>query len=295
MTIDGRFARGVVRGYEVSVWVNPLEQINPCRVYVACHAAPEEKREMLADIQAKRIKYLMPLSTQYGISFGYNGITVKAMCNEFPSTLDKVIDAIEAHGGLGATHCPVCGRAMDETAKPRRVEEWATLTLDEACAADINAVIAAENDEFDRAPNNYLRGFLGALLGALVGGGIAFVLYLVGFISAISAIVAVFLGAFLFEKFGGKPTKMMVVIVAVTTLAVMFLSVFAVYLYAASSAAAEAGANVSALEAFKILIQDKEFARTFYLDLGMVAVFSIIGIVAQSLVVLRRIKRKKGI
>lgn len=167
-----------------------------------------------------------------------------------------------------------------------------TMHLHPACVANINAVIEAENKDFANAPNNYLRGFLGALIGGVVGAVIAIVLNLVGFISSIAAVVSVVLGCFLYQKFHGKPNKMMLVIVSITTVVCMVLSVFAIYVVVAGVAAIQEGVNISAMEAFTICMQAPEFARMFYLDLALILVFSAIGIGVQIAAAAKSIKRK---
>ena len=165
------------------------------------------------------------------------------------------------------------------------------ITIDQTCFANINNSIEQDNQEFKQAPNNYLKGFLGVLVGGVAGFALSFVLYLCGFISAISAFVSVALGAFLYKKFGGKQNKMMVVIVAFTTLACMVLSIFGVYIMSAGIASAEVGAGLNAFEAFAVCIKDKEFSGMFYTDLALSVVFSIVGIVWQAITLFKQIKR----
>lgn len=159
----------------------------------------------------------------------------------------------------------------------------------------INDIITTENEDFDETPNNYLRGLLGAILGGLVGAAIAFALYLVGFVSAISAFVAAALGSLLYKKFGGKPNKVMIVIVTMTTFVLILLSVFAIYVYAAFIAAREYGVNISAMEAFSICMQDSEFSRLFITDIILSIFFSILGVVYHIVMMVRSTKRQKNI
>ena len=138
---------------------------------------------------------------------------------------------------------------------------------------------------------NGKSGFLGALVGGVAGFAVAFILYLCGVISAISAFVAVVLGAFLYKKFGGKENKMMILIVSVTSLAFMILAVFSVYLCAAGAAAKEAGLVMNAFEAFKTCMGVEEFSSAFTQDLIMTIVFSILSIVYEVVMLLRKVKR----
>lgn len=73
---------------------------------------------------------------------------------------------------------------------------------------------------------NSLKPVFGAILGGLCGLAIAIVLNYVGFIASISAFVSVWLGAKLYQKFGGAYDKKMITVVTVTTFVFMILSVF---------------------------------------------------------------------
>ncbi|MDE7464633.1 MAG: hypothetical protein K2M48_06345, partial [Clostridiales bacterium] len=159
----------------------------------------------------------------------------------------------------------------------------------------INAVIAAENKDFAEAPNNYLKGFLGALIGGLAGVGVAVLLYVAGFVSSISAVVSIVVGTLLYRKFHGKPNKMMIVIVALTTIVLMAATVPAIYIIASGVSASKAGSSMSAIEAFAYFMEDPQYAGWFYGDLALVLLFSVVGIVFQIFVLARQIKRQKMI
>ena len=154
----------------------------------------------------------------------------------------------------------------------------------------INTSGGSQNNDF--APNNYLRGFIGAIIGALVGAGISVVIYILGFISSISAVVAIVLGALLYEKFGGKLNIGMIIIVTLTSLIILAATVPAIYIVAAGIAAKNEGLSMSAFEAFKICMEDNEFSRMFYMDLAMVALFSIVGAAFEAFIIFKRIRNR---
>ncbi len=170
-----------------------------------------------------------------------------------------------------------------------------TITIDSDCVETINSVIRQENSDFENAPNNYFKGFLGAFIGGLAGVAVAIVLYAIGFISSISAIISIALGTFLYRKFHGKPNKIMIVIVSLTTFVMMIASVVGIYIVSSGIAAAEVGVPMTAIEAFGILMQDSEFSGMFYADLCMVILFTVIGIVVEIFVMAKGIKRRKNI
>ena len=169
------------------------------------------------------------------------------------------------------------------------------MTLNNDGVSSINRQIEEENRAFANAPNNYMQGICGALIGGIVGAACTIALYYIGFVSSLSAIIAVLLGAFLYRKFGGKPNVMMIVIVSVVSLILIGAAFFVSYLIAAGTAAAEAGLHMSALDALLICLDDSEFASAFYSDFAMLFVFTIVGIVIVVISLVRQIKRPKNI
>jgi hypothetical protein len=189
----------------------------------------------------------------------------------------------------------VCGNELEiETTKRVKADGY-SIALDSGCVTILNKTIAAENEDFETAPNNYLKGFFGALLGGLAGAAIAIVFYLVGFVSSLSAIISVALGVFLYKKLHGKPNMIMIVIVAATTLVCMVASILGIYISVAGIAAEEAGLSMSAIDAFIILLGDAEFSGYFYSDLGLSLLFSVLGIGAQTYLLIKSIRRKREI
>ena len=87
----------------------------------------------------------------------------------------------------------------------------------------------------------------------------------------------------------------MLVIVGATSLVCVLASIFLTYLIASFGAAAEAGVGMSAMEAFLYLMQDAEFSKSFYTDLGMTALFWLIGAGLEIGSLSRKYKRTKTI
>ena len=80
-----------------------------------------------------------------------------------------------------------------------------------------------KDKNFEETPNNYGKGVLGLLLGALIGAVSYVILFMLGFISAISAFLSIMLGSLFYKKFGGKPNKVMVVMAALISVASLLL------------------------------------------------------------------------
>lgn len=295
MNVNGNSAYGTVKGYETNVFIRTLDNYFPFRLHISCYTTDEQKRNIEAALRNAAVKYCKTQFTQYGLGVFLNDITSGRLLKRLPALFELIYGILTENGALGSAYCPVCGKELTDTAHKAYQIDGVTVTLEEECVNTINAVITAENQDFSQAPNNYLKGFCGALIGGIVGGGIAAALYFVGFVSAISAIVAVVLGAFLYEKFHGKPNKMMIVIVSCTTLVCMVLSIFVIYIVAAGIAANDAGLSMTAFEAFSYCMTYSEFKRAFYVDLALLVVFTAIGIGVEIFALLNKIKRKSAI
>jgi hypothetical protein len=272
-----------------------LDNLSPVTVHVSCYTTTEQKRAIEKSLQAATIKFFRFSFTDFGIKLGFNDITAGKLIKRLPDLLNQIYGILEEQGALSAQFCPVCGDELAlESAKNAEVDGFA-ITMNGACIERLNKTIIEENQDFAKAPNNYVEGFFGALLGGFFGAFIAVVLYMVGFVSSISAFVAALLGAFFYKKFHGKPNAIMIVIVSVTTLAWMAASVLVIYTVAAAMGAEEAGVVMGAIEAFRFCMEDPEFARMFFSDLAMSMLFSVLGIAYQIFVLAKSIQRKKAI
>lgn len=296
MVVGDKFARGTIHGYETNATVVMFDNVSPVRIHVSFYSTDEQKRTIEAAIRKLAITHFQMSFTQYGLFLGFNAFTVKGLLKKLPDYLENIFGILEENGALKADFCPVCGNPLTEENSTERNIDGAKIRIDNDCVDTINSVISAENAEFESAPNNYLKGFAGAVIGGLVGVAISTILYIVGFVSSISAIVAIVLGCFLYQKFHGKPNKMMLVIVTLTTLVMLAGSIPVIYIVVSGIAANEAGVDMSAIDAFnKLMSESEEFARFFYADLAMVVLFSAIGAGLQAFAMAKKIKRQKNI
>ena len=281
---------GALFGYETNVSLTNLVLVN-----VSMYRTPAQQEAIQSELTQNRPKFVNWQWDAYGITLSISGWTGGTIAKNLEAQLTSFCEIFARNGALGAGYCPVCGKELDFQNSKKCQINGNTITLDNDCVDKINEIITAENKEFEAAPNNYLRGFLGALIGGVAGAVVAVLLYLVGFISAISAFVAFFVGILLYKKFGGKPNKMMLVIVTATTFVCMILAVLGIYIGAAGAAAAENGVEMSAFEAFKYVMQDKEVSASFWSDMVMTIIFTIVGCVFEIINHSRKIKRQKNI
>ena len=295
MTVNKNSAYGNIEGYETNVGIQMLDNVSPVKMHVSFYATDEQKRTIEAGIRNLALKFFRMSFSPYGLFLGFNDITVNKLLKRLPAILNTIFCILKESGAMNSEYCPVCGNRIDEANSKKCNIDGFTIQIDNDCVEKINSAITAENQDFNNAPNNYLQGFCGAFLGGLAGVVVSIILNLIGFVAAISAVVSVLAGSYLYQKFHGKPNKMMIVIVSVTTLVLMAASIPVIYITAAGIAAHSEGLSYTAIEAFQICMLDDEFVRYFYTDLALVLVFSAIGVGLEIFTLAKQIKRKKNI
>ncbi len=295
LAVMGNSAYGVYGDFETNFVFSPATGRYPLFFHFSCYASDVQRQEILSAITSENFKFLQANFSAFGLSVAISGMTISSAVKTLESTLNRICAIMKEHGSLGIGYCPVCGQSLNLDNSKKCNIDGMTISIDNVCVDTINAQITEENKNFQQAPNNYLKGFAGALLGSLAGVAVAVLLYVLNFISAISSFVAVMLGAFLYKKFGGKPDKMMVVIVSLTSFVMMMLTIPVIYIVASGMAASENGVDMSAFEAFQYVMQDAEIARGFYTDLALTFVFTALGCGAEIFDLSRSIKRQKNI
>ena len=106
---------------------------------------------------------------------------------------------------------------------------------------------------------------------------IFYILYTIGFVSAITSFVSIVLGVVLYKKFGGKPDKIMILIVTLVTFVVLILTLLFIYVSASNVLVTEYGFTSTGIQAFKDMMTVKEFKASFTSDLVMTIIFTAIG------------------
>lgn len=295
MSVNGNYAYGTVNGYETNANIAMMDASFPVRIHISFYATDENKRNIESAIRNLALKYFHMEFSPYGLSMGFNDITVNKLLNRLPSVLDTIFAILSSNGALKSDCCPVCGNPINKENSQTRDIDGYKITIDNDCVKAINSVISEENNDFETAPNNYFKGFLGAFIGGLAGAVLSIILNFVGFVSSVSVIVSIVLGTFLYQKFHGKPNKVMILIVSLTSMIMQAATIPAIYIAAAGIAAESKGISMSALEAFKLCMRDSQFSTLFYADLALVLLFSALGTVYEIFVLSKKIKRRKNI
>lgn len=294
LQVEANRAYGTLRGFEVSVRVSMAEMAVPVQWHVAFYATEEQHREILSQLTSLKLKQIMYNPDAFGLWIGMNDHTVGRLVKRMPDILDAVFGALARCGAVGAGHCPVCGNELAPGAAAHDVNGF-IVTVDDECLQKINSAIEEENQNFEAAPDHIGKGALGALLGGLVGVAVAIAFAYFGIISALSGVVAVLLGMRLYQKFGGKPTGAMIAIVSFITVFLMLGTTVGIYIVESGQIAREAEADLTAIEAFKILMTDAEFVGAFMRDILFTLGLTALAIVFEISAMRKKIQREKTI
>lgn len=291
-TMKGAAAYAKYKGYEMNVTYVALDNVSPVRVHVSCHTTDEAKSKVLDEFRSAAIKYAKPSFTAYGFLLGLNDFTIGKLAGRLMQVIDFTVETLKNAGALGEEYCPVCGKELSLSEHKEYVIDGATITADVDCIGDINKLIETENADFVNAPNNYLKGFGGALIGGLVGAALCIGIYAAGFISSISAFVAVFLGWFLYKKFGGKQNWGMIAIVSVVSIVCIVAAYLGTVIVSVGLAYNDLGLTGNYLDFFNLEMKaNEEFRNAFSRELIFVIVFSLLGIAYMIFAMIKSIKR----
>ena len=263
---------GVYKGYEMTIIVT--QQIN---LFLNFYADGNIKAGAVNLFQ-KTSNQTMTITSGsvYGLTSSVNGMTFNSALKKVIEKLDATIAYLNENGALGVGYCPCCGEA-DELMKTVRVN-YCFVTLNEKCLNSLERSVEEENADFDNQPNNYINGFFGALLGAVIGAVAWAILYSLGFLSALTAVLAVFLGNYFYVKFGGKANRVKNVIVAVVSLLVLILTCVLMYYNVVGGILLEYNIN---MDPFEFIFSDEELKGAFIYDMILNVIFTILGVVIQ--------------
>ena len=284
-TYEKYTAYGQIDGYEVNVLCRPLD-IGPILIF-STYISLEKKNAFINRIKSKRFSMVSASALEFGVVVTIGVMTPGGVEKKFKEVLPVILSLLDEFEAPKKEVCPLSGIEMDDLNSK-------LLTND--AIANVNNQIEKINEEYEEAPNNYLKGVGGLLIGALVGVLLTIGLGLLGYITAFASFISIILGTFLYSKFGGKQNKMMILMsFAITTISIL-LAVFVIYIIQANNLMRDADLSYRGMDAFKYSMANSEqFKRAFLLDLGLNLVFIIIGIVVSFFTLKKMIKRPKKV
>ncbi len=264
---DGKCCYGVYKGYRIHVKYSLMG--NPaCLVTVVTDTdGKSDNLEKFLEKNKKELK--ISAYGVVGIGLMVSPQVYTHVFRQVKEILDKVIAYLKKNGFPGADSCPYCGEVLDDTAIAM-IESGIPFSAHSACFDRAYATAKRKEEAEQAMPASKLAGMGGALCGALVGAAAAAILFFLWNFAALGAAVAVFLGNWLYSKFGGKNILFKVISVAVMTLVVL-LAVYFVCLLV------DAGGDISKIG--NMVLSDGNYRQAFILNLVFIFVFDIIGTV----------------
>lgn len=295
MEIHDNYAYGIVNGFETNAVIRMLDNVSPVVLHISFYATDIQRKIIEEELKHSQIKWLNFRITPYGMVIGLNDITAGRLLTRIDSNLETIYSILKKAEVKGYDYCPLCGTEQDHFSASAHTINGFRITLDHDCVEAVSEKIQATNQDYAKQPNRYLKGFWGALLGALIGGLLAIVLCFFGYISAFATLVSMGLGTKFYLRFGGKANIWMTVIIALTTLAVMLLSIYIGFVLVTFVAAFSQGLFLNPFDAFHIVMQQEQFSRLFYGNLITTAIFTLVEVVIVIPSILRSTKRTNPI
>ena len=295
-TYDGSRGIGKIDGYEVNV-IDPATGLGPIFLF-STYLTQAQKNDFVMKINAHHFKLVQASSFDFGVSVLISAATSKGYEKKIQEVLPVILEALAELQAPKSNICPQSGETLyEEDSQVVTLDVTkAKIRLSNKAVEVVNSMIQKNNEVFADAPNNYLKGFLGVLIGAIAGALLAVLLSLVGFVTVFASLLSIFLGTFLYRKFGGKPDATMIVMSFLTTIVVLFLAIVLLYSAVAANAVREAGGNLGLFQSLAYCVDNsREFKTSFFLDVFLNVVFVLIGEGVSIALLVRMIRRPKNL
>ena len=283
---------GYIEGYEVNIVNNPT-QYGPI-FYFSTFLSQSKKTDFICKFNSLKISLCQAGSFDFGVCVMVGALTAGGFGKKLNEVLPKILEILQELEAPKGNICPQTNEELIEE-NYQNVLLGSNVIKIKMSSKGIEAVLSyneKSKEDYKAAPNNYLKGFLGILIGAIAGGAVTVILELIGFISWLSPFVSIFLGTFLYRKFGGKPTLVMLLMSFLTTLIVILGTLFVLYLVVCTKACNDASFAVEGIEAIKFCIDNVEGVKSaiisdFVVNIVIIVLYELFSIPA----VLKQVRR----
>ena len=218
---------GKLNGFQISGSVNQMTG-STCTVNVHLNEDAAEKVAAWVEENKKKYGILNPVYTTNSVSCMINppfGPVKKYIA--FMEDITAFLKDVTA-----TDCCPFCGETLEGSEDIRLVGTYGRMFhAHEHCFDEYTEQVKSGEIKEAQAPNNTLRGLLGAILGSLAGCIIWALMFL--FTDYFVVIVAFLISmgaAFMWGKFGGKNNKAKIAVVWAVSIIMMLLTMLASYL-----------------------------------------------------------------
>ncbi|MDE7105620.1 MAG: hypothetical protein K2O22_00465 [Anaeroplasmataceae bacterium] len=270
-SIEQESAYSFINGYQVSIRQTP-------NLAVQIFSFLEEEQIQSVTSYLKENNKVLHISsfdvTPLGVCINI------ASLNTLMEALEKITNFLSLQNAKNQQYCPVTGEEFIEETKQKVQYNQFVVFINEASVEILNAQIEAAEQDFQNAPNNYLKGALGAIIGGALGAIVWVVIgAFTGFMSGWIAFLIAFLAGLGYDKMKGKPTNMKFVVAAVVTLCYAILSMIVVYILLVKTAMNQynlEGNPISVL--FELMELDDRVKTAFIIDMVLALLFGVFGV-----------------
>ncbi|MDE6660629.1 MAG: phage holin family protein [Anaeroplasmataceae bacterium] len=281
-TIEENGAYAYINDYQVAVGQDRVENALYGGMATIVQAFSHLEPEQISVLQA----YLKEHKKELNIS-KYE-VTPVGVCFAVMKHFDTLMDTIKQVtyqmlelNAKNKGYCPITGEALDEATMRKLYYNNFIVFLNEASVELLNQEIEQAEQEFQNAPNNYLKGTLGAVVGGFLGAIVwVVVAVFLGFISGWIAFLISFLAGLGYDKMKGKATNIKFIISAIVTLCYVVLAMLLIYVLVAKGLMIEEGVEGSALKGFSHYLKvNAEFKAEFIGNMVLAIIFGAVGVV----------------
>lgn len=149
-------AYGHIEGYEVNVLLNTMG-IGPIFIF-STYLSQEQKSDFVAKMNARKISLVQVQPSMFGLEIVIGSATLGSFVKKFPNVLAAILEELAAVQAPKADICPQSGELMNEE-NSRIVtipDSPIHVRLSNAGIESLNSTITKNNEDFEKAPNNYL-------------------------------------------------------------------------------------------------------------------------------------------
>ena len=214
---------GKLNGFQIS---GNMSQMTGSTCTVNVHLNEDAAEKVAAWVEENKKKYgiLNPVYTTNSINPPFGPVKKYIAFMEDITAFLKDVTATDC--------CPFCGETLEGSEDIRLVGTYGRMFhAHEHCFDEYTEQVKSGEIKEAQAPNNTLRGLLGAILGSLAGCIIWALMFL--FTDYFVVIVAFLISmgaAFMWGKFGGKNNKTKIAVVWAVSIIMMLLTMLASYL-----------------------------------------------------------------
>ena len=275
---SGNNGYGRIDGYEVNVFNNPMDT-GP--IFAFSTFLPQSKKnDFVLKLNQRKLRLVQAEGFDFGVMVKVSALwSYKEFSTKIPEMLTAVLEILQELEAPKADVCPQSGEPLDaENCKLATMPNTNfKFYLSQNAIETVNSGIEKSNEDFQNAPNNYLKGFIGIAIGAIAGIAVAFIAGLMGYITSFAPLVSIFLGVFLYKKFGGKQNHVMIIMSLGTTLVAIVGYLLALYIIVANQVVAELNLALSGFDALKFCMENSdEFKQAFVSEITTNAIFFLV-------------------